>query len=126
AITGLNDTAMVLAAAPVSEEARTVFLTSGATSPRVPLMFPRYYFMTCFGDNRQAAAGAEYAYGTLGARTTWLLFDHTTDFTVLLARYFRERYTELGGAILGEDTLRRRRDRLLATDRVDPGASDTA
>jgi branched-chain amino acid transport system substrate-binding protein len=95
---------MVLAAAPIAEKARMVFLTSGATSPLVPLQFPLYYFMACFGDNTQAAAGAEYAYGTLEAKTAWLLFDDTTDYTVLLARYFRERYTELGGDIVGEDT----------------------
>ena len=103
AITGLNDTSMVLAAAPIAEKARMVFLTSGATSPLVPLQFPLYYFMACFGDNTQAAAGAEYAYGTLEAKTAWLLFDDTTDYTVLLARYFRERYTELGGVIVGDD-----------------------
>src|SRR6185369_915267 len=78
AITGLNDTEMALAAAPVAEKARMVFLTSGATSPKVPLEFPRFYFMTCFGDS--------------------------TDFTVLLAGYFKERYTSLRGQILGEDT----------------------
>ena len=104
AITGLNDTEMALAAAPVAEKARMVFLTSGATSPKVPLEFPRFYFMTCFGDNTQAAAGAEYAHGALGLKTAWLLFDDTTDFTVLLAGYFKERYTALGGQILGEDT----------------------
>jgi branched-chain amino acid transport system substrate-binding protein len=60
AITGLSDTTMVLAASPVSEKARMVLLTSGATSPRVPIEFPNYYFMACFGDNTQAAAGAEY------------------------------------------------------------------
>ena len=60
--------------------------------------------MACFGDNTQAAAGAEYAHGVLGAETAWLLFDDTTDYTLLLARYFKERYTELGGEIVGEDT----------------------
>jgi branched-chain amino acid transport system substrate-binding protein len=104
AITGLNDTSMVLAAAPIAEKARMVFMTSGATSPLVPLQFPLDYFMACFGDNTQAAAGAEYAFGTLEANTAWLLFDDTTDYTVLLARYFRERYTELGGVIVGEGT----------------------
>ena len=104
AITGLNDTEMALAAAPVAEKARMVFLTSGATSPKVPLQFPRFYFMACFGDNTQAAAGAEYAFGALGLKTAWLLFDNTTDFTVLLAGYFKERYAALGGQILGEDT----------------------
>lgn len=104
AITGLNDTTMALAAAPIAEQARVVFLTSGATSPRVPSQFPRFYFMACFGDNTQAAAGAEYAYDVLGARTAWLLFDHTADYTILLAGYFKARFTELGGAIVGEDT----------------------
>ena len=104
AITGLNDTAMALAAARVAEQAHTVLLTSGATSPLVPIQFRGYYFMACFGDNTQAAAGAEFAYRRLGGRTAWLLLDDTTDFTRLLARYFRERYLALGGDILGEDT----------------------
>jgi len=104
AITGLSDTTMVLAAAPITEKARMVFLTSGATSPRVPVEFPTYYFMGCFGDNTQAAAGAEYAFSARGAKTAYLLFDETTDYTALLARYFRERYLELGGRIVGHDT----------------------
>ena len=104
AITGLSDTTMVLAAAPIAEKARMVFLTSGATSPRVPIEFPNYYFMACFGDNTQAAAGAEYAFSTLGARTVYLISDETMDYTVLLARYFAERYLQLGGQIVGEDT----------------------
>ncbi len=104
AITGLSDTTMVLAAAPIAEKARMVFLTSGATSPRVPIEFPNYYFMACFGDNTQAAAAAEYAVSGLGARTVYLISDETTDYTVLLARYFAERYLQLGGRIVGEDT----------------------
>jgi branched-chain amino acid transport system substrate-binding protein len=43
AITGLSDTTMVLAAAPIAEKARMVFPTSGATSPRVPIEFPNYF-----------------------------------------------------------------------------------
>jgi branched-chain amino acid transport system substrate-binding protein len=104
AITGLSDTTMVLAAAPIAEKARMVFLTSGATSPRVPIEFPDYYFMACFGDNTQAAAGAEYAVSALAAKTVYLISDETTDYTVLLARYFAERYLQLGGHIVAEDT----------------------
>src|SRR5262245_15976857 len=101
AMTGLSDTTMVLAAAPIAEKARMVFLTSGATSPRVPIAFPAYYFMACFGDNTQAAAGAEYAFSSLGAKNAYVLFDETTDYTRLLARYFEARYRELGGTIVG-------------------------
>jgi branched-chain amino acid transport system substrate-binding protein len=104
AITGLSDTTMVLASAPIAEKARMVLLTSGATSPRVPIEFPNYYFMACFGDNTQAAAGAEYTVSALGARTVYLISDETQDYTVLLAKYFRERYLQLGGQLAGEDT----------------------
>jgi branched-chain amino acid transport system substrate-binding protein len=60
--------------------------------------------MACFGDNTQAAAGAEYAVSALGAKTVYLISDQTTDYTVLLARYFAEQYLQLGGHIAGEDT----------------------
>jgi branched-chain amino acid transport system substrate-binding protein len=103
AIVGLSDTTMALAAAPIAEAARTVFLTSGATSPLVPIQFPKDYFMACFGDNTQAAAGAEYAFSVLGARRVYLLFDDTQDYTRLLAGYFEARYLELGGRLVGDD-----------------------
>jgi branched-chain amino acid transport system substrate-binding protein len=64
---------------------------------------PVYLFLACFGDNTQAAAGAQYAHAALGARSAYLLFDETTDYTVLLAQYFRESFTALGGAIVLED-----------------------
>jgi branched-chain amino acid transport system substrate-binding protein len=55
---GLSDTDMVLAAAKVSAERSLGFLTSGATSPLLPEQVPEYLFLACFGDNVQAAAGA--------------------------------------------------------------------
>src|SRR5262249_10510181 len=88
-----------------ADKARMVFLTSGATSPRVPIEFPKFYFMACFGDNTQAAAGAEYASSTLGAKTAYLLFDETTEYTVGLAQYFKKRYVQLGGQLVGEATF---------------------
>lgn len=105
AIIGFSDTDMVLAAAPVAAEAGTVFLTSGATSPKLPAEVPEYLFLACFGDNVQAAAGAEYAYAHLGLRTAYLLVDEEMEYTRLLAAYFTARYTELGGAILREDSF---------------------
>jgi branched-chain amino acid transport system substrate-binding protein len=105
AIIGFSDTDMVLAAAPVAAEAGTVFITSGATSPKLPGEVPEYLFLACFGDNVQAAAGAEYATAHLGLKTAYLLVDDEMEYTRLLAAYFKERYTELGGAILLEDTF---------------------
>jgi branched-chain amino acid transport system substrate-binding protein len=107
AVVGLSDTNMVLAAAPVAAEAAKVFLTSGATSPKLPEQVPEYLFLACFGDNAQAAAGAEYAYETLKARTVSLLFDTDIDYTKLLSHYFKTRFVELGGEVILEDSYRR-------------------
>ena len=106
AIVGFSDTDMELAAAPVAAEAQTVFITSGATSPKLPEQVPDYLFLACFGDNVQAAVGAEYAYHVLGLNTSYLLIDEDMEFTRLLGRYFKERYTELGGKILLEDSYK--------------------
>jgi branched-chain amino acid transport system substrate-binding protein len=101
---GFTDSDMTLAAAPIAAKAGIVFLTSGATSPRLPEQVPEYLYMACFGDNVQAAAGAEYAYNTLKARTSYLLIDKGMEYTLGLGKYFKERFTELGGKIVLEDT----------------------
>ncbi|MBN1455748.1 MAG: ABC transporter substrate-binding protein [Methanomicrobia archaeon] len=105
AVIGFSDTDMVLAAAPIVAEAGRVFITSGATSPKLPEDVPGYLFLACFGDTVQAAASAEYAYEYLGLKTAYLLVDEDMEYTRLLAAYFAARYTELGGTILLEDSF---------------------
>jgi len=65
AMFGFSDSDMVMAAAPTAAKAGIVFVTSGATSPKLPSQVPNYLFLSCFGDNVQAAAAAEYAFNTL-------------------------------------------------------------
>jgi len=113
---GLSDTDMVLAAAPVAAAAGDLFLTSGATSPKLPAQVPEWLFLACFGDNEQAAAGAEWAYGERSARTASILYSTASSYTMLLQGYFRARFEQLGGQIvsvspytpadLREDTIR--------------------
>ena len=57
AMLGFSDSDMTLAAAPIAAKAGVVFVTSGATSPKLPDQVPDYLYMACFGDNVQAAAG---------------------------------------------------------------------
>jgi branched-chain amino acid transport system substrate-binding protein len=104
AMMGFSDTDMTLAAAPIAAKAGMVFVTSGATSPKLPEHVPDYLFMSCFGDNVQAAAAAEYSFNTLKAKTAYLLIDKGMEYTLLLGQYFKERFTELGGQISLEDT----------------------
>jgi branched-chain amino acid transport system substrate-binding protein len=99
-VVGLSDTNMVLAAAPVAAAAERVFLTSGATSPELPARVPQWLFLACFGDNVQAAAAAEWIFGTRGARTASIAYSTTNDYTRLLQRYFTTRFQQLGGRIV--------------------------
>ena len=104
AMLGFSDSDQTLAAAPIAAKAGVVFVTSGATSPKLPEQVPDYLYLACFGDNVQAAAGAEYAHDTLKAKTAYLLIDKGMEYTLLLGKYFKERFTELGGNVVLEDT----------------------
>jgi len=100
AIIGLSDTDMVLAAAPVAAGHQRIFLTSGATSPRLPQQVGDYLFLACFGDNVQAAVGAEWAYANLAARRVMILYEQNSTYTRLLKGYFQTRFEELGGHVV--------------------------
>ncbi|MEI6308362.1 MAG: ABC transporter substrate-binding protein [bacterium] len=105
ALIGFSDTDQVLAAAPAAVKAGIPFITSGASSPKLPAQVPGVLFLACFGDNTQAAAGAEFAYSRLKARNAYLLVDSGMEYARLLAGYFKESFLRLGGRILLEDTF---------------------
>lgn len=95
ALLGLSDTDMVMASAPMAGLRGVPFVTSGATSPRLPAKVPRL-FLACFGDNVQAAAAAEFAAQRLGARRVAVLWNADMEYTRLLAAYFSTRFASLG------------------------------
>ena len=97
---GFSDTDMVLAAARLAAKNERVFVTSGATSPRLPQQVPRYLFLACFGDNVQAAAGAEWAVKTLKTRSAVVLYRRGSTYAQLLHGYFETRFKQLGGKVL--------------------------
>lgn len=100
ALMGFSDTDMVLAAAPLAAQHHRPFVTSGATSPRLPAQVPDYLFLACFGDNVQAAAAAEWLYRDRGARTVVVLYNSEMEYTRLLHGYFVARFAQLGGKVL--------------------------
>lgn len=99
---GFNDSDSALAFGPVFQEAGLPYITAGATSPKLPDQIGDFMFMACFGDNTQAAVAAEYAYENFGD-TAYLLLNEGSEFTRLLAGYFKARFEELGGTIVLED-----------------------
>ena len=108
ALVGLGDTDSVLISGPFAQRAGVPFVTYGATSPRLPVAIGSTLFLACFGDNVQAAAGAEFMYDTLHARKIALVYDKGVEYTRLLAGYFKDRWIDLAGraSILTEETYR--------------------
>jgi branched-chain amino acid transport system substrate-binding protein len=104
AIVGTTDSDSALAIGPIAQKAGVPYLTAGATSPKLPDQVGDYMFLEPFGDNVQAAAGAEFMFNKLNCKTSWLLWDKGSEYPTLLAKYWKERYIELGGSIVLEDT----------------------
>ncbi len=103
AVVGFTDSDSVLASGPIIQKAGKPFITAGATSPKLPDQIGDLMFLACFGDNVQAAAGAEFAFKKFG-KTAYLLSDKGVEYTTLLGQYFKARFVELGGTIALEDT----------------------
>jgi len=100
---GFTDSDSALALGPIFQQAGVPFVTPGATSPKLPEQVGDTMFLACFGDNVQAAAGAEFILGKLGAKTAFLLRDNSTEYTTLLAKYFDAAFGHGGGQIIARD-----------------------
>ncbi|MCL4249748.1 MAG: ABC transporter substrate-binding protein [Anaerolineae bacterium] len=100
---GFNDSDSALAFAPIFQEAGIPFITAGATSPRLPDQIGDFMFLAPFGDNTQAAVAAEYSFENFGD-TAYLLINEGSEFTRLLAGFFKARFEELGGTIVLQDS----------------------
>jgi branched-chain amino acid transport system substrate-binding protein len=99
AVFGLSESDPVIVAAKVAADDKRIFVTSGATSPKLPGQVPTWLFLACFGDNIQAAAAAEYAYKRLNARSASVAYDDGHTYTRLLQGYFIDSFKALGGEI---------------------------
>ncbi|MEZ2131421.1 MULTISPECIES: ABC transporter substrate-binding protein [unclassified Sinorhizobium] len=100
---GFTDSDSALALGPIFETAGVPFVTPGATSPKLPEQVGKNMFLACFGDNVQAAAGAEFVLSKLSGKNVYLLRDNSAEYTTLLAKYFDEALTNGGGKIIARD-----------------------
>ncbi len=104
-IVAFTDSDSVLAIGPQIQKAKIPFITPGATSPKLPSQLGDDVFLACFGDNVQAAAGAEFALKKFG-KNAYLLTDLGAEYTTLLSDYFTKAFTHGGGTIVGKDTYK--------------------
>jgi branched-chain amino acid transport system substrate-binding protein len=105
-IIGFADSDSVLAIGPQVQSAKIPFITPGATSPKLPSQIGNEIFLAAFGDNVQAAVGAEFALNELKAKTCYLLTDIGAEYTTLLSDYFVTAFEHGGGKILERDTYK--------------------
>lgn len=105
-IIGFADSDSVLAIGPQVQKAQIPFITPGATSPKLPSQLGNEIFLAAFGDNVQAAVGAEFGLKNLNGKKAYLLTDIGTEYTTLLSDYFVTAYEHGGGKIIGKDSYK--------------------
>ncbi|MCP4401372.1 MAG: ABC transporter substrate-binding protein [bacterium] len=88
-----------LAAGPVLQQAGIPMITPISTNPKVTGIGD-YVFRVCFIDSFQGKAMAQFAYNELGAKSAIVLEIFNEAFSLTLAEYFVESFTEYGGDIL--------------------------
>jgi branched-chain amino acid transport system substrate-binding protein len=102
ALLGEVSSSRSLAAAPLAQAAGVPMISPSSTSPKVTQVGD-YIFRVCFIDPFQGTAVAKFAYTTKGIRKVAILKDVKNDYSVGLAQYFTETFTQMGGGIIGEE-----------------------
>ncbi|HWK63303.1 MAG TPA: ABC transporter substrate-binding protein [Rhizobiaceae bacterium] len=105
AIIGVTDSEYYLASAPIAQDAGIPYLDTGGTVPNLPEQVGQFGHMMPFGDDYQAFVAADFAIQDLGAKSAFLLRDADFAYTRAIAQYFRQRFEEKGGTIVGESSF---------------------
>jgi branched-chain amino acid transport system substrate-binding protein len=104
-IIGFSDTDMLQAALPYTEKAGIPFITPGATAPLIVQKAPHTLFLSCFSDNEQAAAVAEFARQKWKAGRAAIFYDESMQYATRLAKYFTTCWKAQGGEIIVKQTF---------------------
>ncbi|HUF16447.1 MAG TPA: ABC transporter substrate-binding protein [Thermoanaerobaculia bacterium] len=92
-----------LAAAPICQENRIPMLTPSSTNPQVT-QIGDYIFRACFIDPYQGESLARFAIEELKVRRAAILTDVKNDYSVGLAKFFKEAFNKMGGQVVGEQS----------------------
>lgn len=90
-----------LAAAPIAQQYKIPMITPSSTNPKVTEVGD-YIFRVCFIDPFQGTVMAKFAREHLKVKNVAVLVDVSSDYSVGLAKYFKEKFVELGGKIVTE------------------------
>jgi len=89
-----------IAAAPICQSSKVPMITPSSTNPEVTKKGD-YIFRMCFTDDYQGHSLADYVGQTLGVKSAAILTDVKSDYSQGLGHFFEERFTQLGGKVVG-------------------------
>jgi branched-chain amino acid transport system substrate-binding protein len=101
ALTGVANSSVALAYIPIITKERLIFISSGASSPKLTGA-SKCFFRTWPSDIAEALAMAKYAREKMGISSVSCLYINN-DYGVGLAEPFSREFTSLGGRILGKE-----------------------
>ncbi|MBI3872596.1 MAG: ABC transporter substrate-binding protein [candidate division Zixibacteria bacterium] len=99
AIVGSNTSMVTAAAAVAAQNVGVPLVVPEATNPAISAIGD-WIYRVCFLDPDMGNALATFAYHELGVRKVAVLLEEKHDYTASLAKYFHDRFTELGGEIV--------------------------
>jgi len=92
-----------LAAAPICQSNKVPMISPSSTNPEVTKKGD-YIFRICFIDTYQGENLANYVAQQLKMKRAAVLTDVKSDYSNGLAQFFQERYTQLGGQVVGRQS----------------------
>ncbi|MEW6080689.1 MAG: ABC transporter substrate-binding protein [Bacillota bacterium] len=105
AVLGSNYSGVNIATAPIVAAAKVPQIGSFSTNPLVTVdengNVRPWSFRLCFIDPYQGKVIADFAYNELGLKNAAVLYDIGSDYSVGLTEYFKARFEELGGTVIG-------------------------
>jgi branched-chain amino acid transport system substrate-binding protein len=103
ALIGEIASSRTLAAAPEAQRSKVPLITPGSTNPEVTQKGD-YIFRICFIDPVQGQVMARFAANDLKLKKAAIFTDVKNDYSVGLAKYFKEEYEKLGGKVVAEES----------------------
>lgn len=88
-----------MVAAPIAQQHQVVMISSASVKPELT-KHGDYVFRACFISSTEGEAIARFAVNKLKAKTAAVFLDERNDYAVVLAGFFKESFTKLGGKIV--------------------------
>lgn len=102
AVLGGVTSSRTLQGGPICQKARIPMVSPTATNPRVTEAGD-FVFRTCFIDPYQGQVMARFALDHCQAKTAAMLYPQDNDYSVGLAKYFKEAFEREGGRVVADE-----------------------